>query len=1288
MAGYTRVDTINNIADGNVINAADLDGEFDGIQAAFNSSTGHNHDGTAGEGAPILALGPVQDVTISTTVLGVKTTNTVDIGTTGLRFKDFYLAGNASVSGTLGVSGVATFSASPVISVTDNTNAALRITQLGTGNALLVEDSTNPDSTPFVIDASGNVVVGATTAPAIGGASIRPFSVVQTNSNAFIGIGRYTADTGGAGIVIQKSRGTTVGDVTTVQNNDVLGSLYFAGADGTSNTFAALISSAVDGTPGTNDMPGRLVFSTTADGASTPTERMRIDSAGQTKFSYNAVIETTDNTNAALRITQLGTGNALLVEDSANPDSTPFVIDATGVVVVGATTSSALTISGAPQLSQGGTTAISARNAFSRWDVSATGFAMQFGKSRSGTVGTFGIVSSGDSVGQLQFFGDDGTAFVQLATIGANVDGTPGTNDMPGRLVFSTTADGASTPTERMRIDSAGKVGIGSTSIANYGLRVGSAITGGTSAFGIGVSGAVQSDVTTAAYYIRVDMSTPAASFTASSIAGFHARQGTFGLGSTVTNQYGFHAESTLTGATNNYGFYSNIASGTGRYNFYAAGTAENFFGGNTVVSVTDNTNAALRITQLGTGNALLVEDSTNPDSTPFVIDSAGNVIQGTTASATGGISGQTYQQHVTASISSAGALFAGWNATQPNSVNIARSTSGTIGSFTTAPSGTASGIKFFFDDGTAFIRAASIDAAVDGTAGTNDMPGRLVFSTTADGASTPTERMRITSLGTIGIGGSPANYQFLGFQGTAPASGGLQEGFSARYTIPSGATTSSDTFLSRPTTEATSFTLPTLRHFYANPASTFGAGSTVTDQYGFQASANLIGATNNYGFFSNIASGTGRWNFYAGGTADNYFAGDVGIGTTTPITKLEVAGNNNITWSVTASITGTTMDVTAVATSGIAVGDLVFGANIQAYTRVTALGTGTGGIGTYTVSVSQTAASGSVTGGATYGNTLIRITDTDTAQNIGQPTGGLQFFTSDGSSPTAGVGAYVAALAESVTPDTALVFGTRDNGGGGIDANERMRIDSSGNVVIGYTATIAGSSSYIPPLQVSTGNTNNSGVGLNAFSAGSGISFLHFNRSKSNTIGTNTLVSNSDILGTVRFSGADGTNYIQAASITAAVDGTPGTNDMPGRLIFSTTADGASTPTERMRIDSSGNVLVTNPAGLGYGTGSGGTVTQATSRTTGVTINKPTGAITLFTTTGSATWQSFTVTNSAIAATDTVVLSIKSGASNFYSFQVGAVGAGSFVVNFAAVSGTASDTPVINFAVIKGATS
>ena len=126
---------------------------------------------------------------------------------------------------------------------------------------------------------------------------------------------------------------------------------------------------------------------------------------------------------------------------------------------------------------------------------------------------------------------------------------------------------------------------------------------------------------------------------------------------------------------------------------------------------------------------------------------------------------------------------------------------------------------------------------------------------------------------------------------------------------------------------------------------------------------------------------------------------------------------------------------------------------------------------------------------------------------------------------------------------------------------------------------------------------------------------------------------------------------------------------------------------TERVKIDSSGNVLVTSVAGLGYGTGAGGTVTQATSRTTGVTLNKPTGAITLVSAAGSTSWQSFTVTNSLVAATDVVCVVQKSGTDK-YMMHVTNVAAGSFQITFATTGGTTTEQPVFNFAVIKGSTS
>lgn len=92
MAGYTRNDTSNNIATGNVINASDLDGEFDALVAAFHASTGHVHDGTAANGAPITKLGPAQEYVGNGSSFSPKTTATYDLGTTSLRWNNAYIA--------------------------------------------------------------------------------------------------------------------------------------------------------------------------------------------------------------------------------------------------------------------------------------------------------------------------------------------------------------------------------------------------------------------------------------------------------------------------------------------------------------------------------------------------------------------------------------------------------------------------------------------------------------------------------------------------------------------------------------------------------------------------------------------------------------------------------------------------------------------------------------------------------------------------------------------------------------------------------------------------------------------------------------------------------------------------------------------------------------------------------------------------------------------------------------------------------------------------------------------
>jgi hypothetical protein len=301
-------------------------------------------------------------------------------------------------------------------------------------------------------------------------------------------------------------------------------------------------------------------------------------------FTNNQVISD-NSTNAALRVTQTGTGNALLVEDSANPDSTPFVVTADGRLVVGSGTASVSGPGSAISFIQANGAAAGAASVASlRWSNDANQPFYFFAKSRSTTIGTYGsIVQSGDVLGTVSFSGDDGVGPIQAATISAAVDGTPGTNDMPGRLTFSTTADGASTTTERMRINSAGAVGIGTSGLTGVNLSVSKNITGSITGYGVRSTGQIQTDVTSQARMFDSSVSLASGSFTLTTLYHYYTSQGSIG-GATVTNQIGYLAESTLTGATNNYGFYSDIASGTGRWNFYANGTAKNIFAGQTSI--------------------------------------------------------------------------------------------------------------------------------------------------------------------------------------------------------------------------------------------------------------------------------------------------------------------------------------------------------------------------------------------------------------------------------------------------------------------------------------------------------------------------------------------------------------------------------------------------------------------------------------------------------------------------------------------------------------------------------
>jgi hypothetical protein len=165
------------------------------------------------------------------------------------------------------------------------------------------------------------------------------------------------------------------------------------------------------------------------------------------------------------------------------------------------------------------------------------------------------------------------------------------------------------------------------------------------------------------------------------------------------------------------------------------------------------------------------------------------------------------------------------------------------------------------------------------------------------------------------------------------------------------------------------------------------------------------------------------------------------------------------------------------------------------------------------------------------------------------------------------------------------IVFSTSSGG----DATERGRWDQQGRFLVGtssarqnyYNLTSFGGSLQIEGTSGGGGRM----INLTNNSTGNDAPLFVFAKSDGASVGSNTLVSSGTGLGEISFQGSDGAEFVQAAAIQAFVDGTPGTNDMPGRLVFSTTADGASSPTERVRISQNGVVTVKNGAVAEIGT-------------------------------------------------------------------------------------------------------
>jgi hypothetical protein len=315
------------------------------------------------------------------------------------------------------------------------------------------------------LDGSGRLLVGTSSARDLGEGGTHQIQLEGTSPSTSSLVLTCNNSDFSSYLTLARSGGAAVGSSTIVSSGQDLGSIQFNGADGTDiQTTGARISAVVDGTPGANDMPGRLIFATTADGASSPTERLRITSAGQIAVAGAG-------TAAAPVITKnddLNTGIFFPAADTiafAEGGSEAARIDSSGRLLVGTSTARSNTFNSTTQggtlqveISGGGAQPQAALGLYSGGTTQFPGPVCIYGATRSTAVGGNTLVADSDRIALLSFQGNDGSEFVEAASISAFVDGTPGANDMPGRLVFSTTADGASSPTERMRISANGVI--------------------------------------------------------------------------------------------------------------------------------------------------------------------------------------------------------------------------------------------------------------------------------------------------------------------------------------------------------------------------------------------------------------------------------------------------------------------------------------------------------------------------------------------------------------------------------------------------------------------------------------------------------------------------------------------------------------------------------------------------------------------------------------------------------------------------------------------------------------
>jgi hypothetical protein len=811
-------------------------------------------------------------------------------------------------------------------------------------------------------------------------------------------------------------------------------------------------------------MPGRLVFSTTADGANTPTERMRIDSSGRLGLGTSTVRSilniaaasdptiTIENTDTSMSASQsYGRIDWYGNDASTNAAGVRARIDAIETTGQGATdiafsttVAASTTLNERVRITSAGLVGIGTTSPAANLELGTVAAANQ----------SLRINSAGNNYLELSTTGATGEHKI---TAGNSASGT-------AQIIFETASGG--TESERARIDSSGRLGLG-TSAPWSKLTVGS---GGTANPAADVT---IHDSTIDQYRLKLTS------------VNYNANTKWLGIGLGYSDNYlkaGIIAEAVDNNARSNLHFCLNNAASSANASLSDSRmviTSAGLVGiGTTAPSQLLHVSGGyalldgLRIKGTDTANSIFQSAAFGLSTNNYItfaagtgepermrLDSSGRLLVGTSTSRSTNSTECAIQLEGTSSAASSFSITRNSNDAGRPFLYFAKSRGTANGSNTAVSSGDFLGSVVWCGANGSDTNsiAAEITAAVDGEVGTagdtSDMPGRLVFSTTADGANTPTERMRIDSSGRLGLGtSSPATELVVS------------------------ATSNPVLRLNNATNAVTALSNIGGIEVYTNDASTNGTGiksfiRTIAGNFGAaQGDASLTFGTASLG---------------AGDAVERVridASGNVGIGSTAPSYPLTVKGS---------------------------------------------IGLGVASNGTVELS---------------FDNSIV----------------------GDALSPAAAIQGLYTAYGS--TSAGALIFKTNS---AAASATEKARIDSSGRLLVG-TSTSTGTGAT---FQIRSDSAVHQEIFQSANNTGGSSIILCKSRG---TAASPTVVNSGDYLGIIRFRGHDGTDYdTSAAEIAVQVDGTPGANDMPGRLVFSTTADGASSPTERMRINSNGTASI-----------------------------------------------------------------------------------------------------------------